>query len=256
MRFNPPIPDELANPEGPEELADAVGLGGPPDAGGPDELADPARSDEPRLPTLLEVMGGPWGMAESSLPPLVFVIAFTANGRDVTGAAKIAVVVGIVLTIVRLARRESPRQSLTGLAGVLIAAFFAARTGRAENYFVPGFFINAAYMSGMLISIVARWPAIGVIVGQFDGTGMAFRDDPVRMRLMVRMTLMWAAMFGVRLAVQLPMYFAGAVVALGVARTLMGYPLIGLVAWLTYRWARLAPPVDEEDSDDVMLGDG
>ena len=223
-------------------------------------LAEDGGRGETRIPTLSEVMGGPGRRAECSLPPLAFGIAFTANGRDVTGAAKIAVVVGVVLTIVRLLRRESPRQSLTGLAGVLIAAFFAARTGKAENYFVPGFFINAAYMSAMLLSIVVRWPAMGVIVGQFDGTAMAFRDDPVRMRLMVRITLMWAAMFGVRLAVQLPMYFAGAVVALGVARTLMGYPLIGLVAWLTYRWARLAPPLDEgdeedSDEDDVLLSD-
>jgi len=224
MRFNPPIPE--------------------------DEIT-PAASAEPQIPTLLEVMGGPWGMAESSLPPLVFVIAFTANSRDVTAAAKIAVAVGIVLTIVRLVRRESPRQSLTGLAGVLIAAFFAARTGRAENYFVPGFFINAGYLSAMLISILARWPAIGVITGQFDGTGMAFRDDPVRMRLMVRVTLLWAAMFGIRLAVQLPMYFAHAVVALGVARTLMGYPLIGLVTWLTYRWVRLAPASPEPTPEDA-----
>jgi hypothetical protein len=214
-----------------------------------DEKAEPGAGRA--VPNLIEVMGGPWGMAESSLPPLVFVIAFTASGRDVGLAARVAVAVGVVLTVIRLGRRESPRQALTGLAGVLIAAWFATRTGKAENYFVPGFFINTGYMAAMLASIAFKWPAIGLIVGQFDGTGTQFRQDPARMRLMNMLTGMWAAMFGLRLAVQLPMYFAEAVVALGVARTLMGYPLIGLVAWITYRWVKIAPteaPVDPQQT--------
>jgi Protein of unknown function (DUF3159) len=35
--------------------------------------------------------------------------------------------------------------------------------------------------------------------------------------------------------VQLPLYLAGAVVALGVAKTAMGLPLFALGLWLTYR---------------------
>jgi hypothetical protein len=37
-----------------------------------------------------------------------------------------------------------------------------------------------------------------------------------------------------RLLVQLPLYLADAVVALGVARTAMGLPLFALGLWLTY----------------------
>ena len=56
----------------------------------------------------------------------------------------------------------------------------------------------------------------------------------------MRASLLWAALFGLRLAVQLPLYLAGAVVALGVARTAMGLPLFALGLWLTYRLVR--PP--------------
>jgi len=48
--------------------------------------------------------------------------------------------------------------------------------------------------------------------------------------------------FATRLAVQLPLYLAGAVVALGIARTAMGLPLFALGLWLTYLLVRRAPP--------------
>jgi hypothetical protein len=41
--------------------------------------------------------------------------------------------------------------------------------------------------------------------------------------------------------VQLPLYLAGAVVALGVARTAMGIPLFALGIWLTWRLVRRMP---------------
>jgi hypothetical protein len=49
-------------------------------------------------------------------------------------------------------------------------------------------------------------------------------------------------LFVVRLIVQLPLYIAGEVVALGVARTAMGLPLFALGLWLTWRLVRRPPP--------------
>jgi Protein of unknown function (DUF3159) len=57
---------------------------------------------------------------------------------------------------------------------------------------------------------------------------------------------MWSALFVIRLAVQLPLYLAGAVVALGVARTAMGLPLFGLGLWLSYLLVRRAPPPEPQ----------
>lgn len=210
----------------------------------PDESQEPAEHPESHVPTLVDSLGGPWGMAEQSVPTVAFVIAFTASGSDTGLAARVAVVVALVLTVVRLARRESPRQALTGLLGVGIAAYFATKTGKAENFYLPGLLINVGYASAMLISIIVRWPLIGLIAGQFDGTGTDFREDPVRARLMAKATWLWVAMFTSRVAVQTPMYLAGSVVVLGIARTVMGMPLMALTAWVTYRWLRLVPDED------------
>jgi hypothetical protein len=48
------------------------------------------------------------------------------------------------------------------------------------------------------------------------------------------MSWVWVALFTTRLAVQLPFYLAGSLVALGIARTAMGLPLFALGIWLCY----------------------
>ena len=186
-----------------------------------------APEPERRAPTLAEAVGGPLGILESSLPAVAFVVAYIISGSDTNASAIVAVALALVLTVLRLARRESPRHALSGLVGVAFAAFIATRSGRAENFFLPGLLANAAYAAAFLISLAARWPLVGVIVGQLDGEGNQWREDPARVRAFVRATWLWAGLFLVRLAVQLPLYLAGAVVALGIARTAMGLPLFG-----------------------------
>ncbi len=173
-------------------------------------------------------------MVESALPAIVFVAVYSLSGSDTNLSAIVAVGVALVLTVARLVRRESPRHALSGLVGVAFAAFVAARSGRAEDFFLPGLLANAVYASAFVISIAARRPLVGIIVGALDGEGQGWRDEPARMRAFTRASWLWAGIFLTRLAVQLPLYLAGAVVALGVAKTAMGLPLLALGLWLTW----------------------
>ena len=54
------------------------------------------------------------------------------------------------------------------------------------------------------------------------------------MRLYSRASWIWVGVFLTRLAVQLPLYLAGALVALGIARAAMGVPIFAIAIWLTY----------------------
>jgi len=200
--------------------------------------ADARRTD---APDFAELLGGPLGMAETSLPAVVFIGSYAISGSDTDTAALLAVGVALVLATARLVRRESPRHALTGLVGVAFAAFVAARSGKAENFFLPGLLANAAYATALLVSIAVRRPLVGVIVGHLDGEGDRWRADPRRVKAFVRATWLWVSLFAARLAVQLPLYLAGAVVALGVARTAMGVPLFALGIWLTWLLVRRTP---------------
>jgi hypothetical protein len=196
---------------------------------------------EPR-PDLREAIGGPLGMAESALPAVAFVVAYTASGQNTDLAAIVAVGLALVLTLVRLAKRETPRHAISGLVGVGFAAFVATRTGRAEDFFLPGLLANAGYGAAFIISIAVRRPIVGYIVTQLDGSAQTdWRSDRRRMTAFIKASWIWAALFLIRLTVQLPLYIAGAVVALGVARTAMGLPLFALGLWLSWLLARRAP---------------
>ena len=180
-------------------------------------------------------------MAETSLPAVAFIVAYALSGSDTDVAAGVAVGLALVLTVIRLVKRESPRHALSGLIGVAFAAFIAARSGRAQDFFLPGLLMNAAYAAAFIVSILARRPLVGLIVGQLDGSSSGWRVDPSRMGAFTRASWMWVGLFLARLAVQVPLYLAGAVVALGVARTAMGLPLFALALWLTWLMVRRQP---------------
>ncbi len=184
-------------------------------------------------PDIGAALGGPLGMLESALPPGAFVIAHTVAGAEANTSAYIAVAIGVVLTVARLARGQTLQFAVSGLAGVGIAAFIVARTGKAENFFLPGLIANAAYATACVVSNTVRRPLIGLVIGSLAGepgkpplgtNAPAYR----------RATWMWAGLFSLRLAVQLPLYFADALVALGTARVAMGLPLYALGLWTTY----------------------
>jgi hypothetical protein len=201
-------------------------------------VAEPTDPEHAPPPSLAEAIGGPLGVAETSLPAVAFVVAYTVSGSDTNTAAEVAVGLALLLTVARLARRESPQHALSGLIGVGFAAFIATRSGKAENFFLPGLLTNAVCASAFFVSLAVRRPLVGIIVTKLDGEGDGWREDPGRMRAFVQATWLWAGLFLVRFVVQLPLYLAGAVVALGIARTALGLPVFVLGLWLTWLLVR------------------
>jgi len=201
-------------------------------------MNDEKTAARPAPTTLAEATGGPLGMLETAVPAVAFVVTYTFSGSNTNLSAAVAVGLALVLTVARLIRRESPQQALSGLIGVGFAAFIATRSGKAENFFLPGLLLNAVNVTALVISILVRWPLIGVIVTKLDGEDSGWREDPMRLRAFRRATWLWAGLFSMRLLVQLPLYLAGAVVALGVARTAMGLPIFILGLWITWLLVR------------------
>ena len=198
---------------------------------------------------LAAAIGGRRGLLDSGLPGLVFVTVFTLNGQDLKTAVWAALGVAGLLAALRLVRREPLTQTLAGLVGVGIAAYFASRTGEARNYFIPGFLLNIGYVFAYAVSALVRWPIVGVLVGPLLGEGLQWRKDPPRLRAYTYATWMFAALFGVRLAVQVPLWLLDRVFILGTVKVLMGVPLFALVAWLSYLVIRAAPPPAQHLAD-------
>lgn len=206
----------------------------------------------PEAVLLERAIGGWRGMIDSGLPALVFVLVYMFDGRQLRPALIAALGTGAVILVLRLIRREPLTQVLAGFAGVAISAWVSARTGQARDFFLWGLIVNVAYGSAFLISLAVRWPLMGVVVGMFTGDPTGWRKDPELRRLFAAATWVWVLLFFSRIVVQVPLYLAGWVEALGTAKIVMGWPLFLFAAYVTYRLLR---PVFQQRRSIEATGD-
>jgi hypothetical protein len=175
--------------------------------------------------TLLAQMGGPMGMLDSGLPVVVFVLVNLIAG--LTPGIIAAVASGVLIAVIRLVRRKPVTQAIGGLFAVGIAAYIAYRTGSARGYFAFGIWTQALYGGAFLISIVVRWPLIGVLWEGLNGRGTAWRANRSLRHRYDAATAVWAVVFALRFGVQQWLYGKGDDVIgwLAAARLGMSYPL-------------------------------
>jgi hypothetical protein len=190
---------------------------------------------------VLNALGGKRGLIDSGLPALVFLIVFNISGKDVDTALYAAVALSILLTLLRLIKRETIQHAFSGLIGVGICALISKRTGNAADFYLPGLWINAAYGLLYAITNLVKWPILGVMLGPILGENLLWRKDPARLNAYIKAGWLWVAMFAARLIVQYPLYKSGNINILGTARLLMGYPLFILTAWGTWQILRKTP---------------
>ncbi|WP_018772420.1 DUF3159 domain-containing protein [Arthrobacter sp. 131MFCol6.1] len=192
---------------------------------------------------VLKSAGGIQGIAESILPGLVFLIAFTIDRENLAMAVTASLAVAAVFTVARLVQRKPLTQALAGFIGVGLSAWLATSTGKAENFYVLGFFTNVGYIVAMSISVAVRWPIAGLLFGFIRNEGLEWRKDPKRIRAYSIGTWVIVAVLVLRLVVQVPLYFMGeqGLAALATTRLLMGAPLYILGIWIAWLITRPAP---------------
>lgn len=198
---------------------------------------------------VLAAIGGWRGVVESLLPATLYlmVFAFTQDAR----VAVIAPIAIVVIAIAwRLIRRETLTAALSGALGVAVCVAAVLFTGEGSSYFVPGFFINGAWIVAHTVSLLIGWPLIGLVLGFLRGSLTDWRKN-ARLRYAAQLaTVVWIAMFAARLAVQLPLFYAGSTEALGIARLVMGVPLFALAILFTWLLlASVSAEVDRESAD-------
>src|SRR5215207_5125594 len=133
-------------------------------------------------PSLTDAVGGPLGIAESALPAAAFVLTYTISGQDTRAAVIAAVALGVVFALARIVRGQTVQYALAGLGGLALSAYVVSKTGRAEDFFVPGLLANAGYALAYAISIFVRWPLLGVIINTAASRGTEWRKEPEQVR--------------------------------------------------------------------------
>jgi hypothetical protein len=220
---------------------------------------------------VLQQLGGWRGMVDATLPTVAFVVANSIDGLR-TGIWA-AVAAALVVFVLRLVRRESIQQAVSGLFAVAVAVAIASASGQARDYFVLGIVRSLAVGVVLLGSIPFRWPLVGVAaeflapshVGSLAGQRRPWdrarpaevaespveaddaepdtdadeapeqhwRDDPRLLRAYTWLTVLWAASFLLRAGVQWIYYRADDVELLGTFSVVLGLPLTAVVLLVT-----------------------
>ena len=93
---------------------------------------------------VVNALGGTRGLIDSGLPALVFMVSFYIT-KEIRPSVTYALILSVGLTLARLIKKDTIQHALSGLFGVAICAFFATKTGKAENFYLPGLIINVVY---------------------------------------------------------------------------------------------------------------
>jgi Protein of unknown function (DUF3159) len=200
---------------------------------------------------LTRLLGGRGGALDASVPPLAFAAGWLVAGwagaegtAAVHWAGAAALLSALVIAGWRLRRGDRPRAVLIGLLGVAVAVLIVLRTGRAVDFFLIQIVSNAVSALAWMVSIAIRWPLLGVVVGIVLGQRARWRRDPHLVSGYSRASWIWVAQYLIRLAVFIPLYVADKVVALGVARAALTWPLVAGCVALSWPAIRSALPAD------------
>jgi hypothetical protein len=194
---------------------------------------------------LSQSLGGARGMIESALPFIAFTIAWVI-ARQLYPAIAAAVVTALLLALIRLIQRQSIKYVVQAVIPTVIAALIATRTGRAQDVFLPGILYNGALAVLSLVTVAIRKPLVGFIIGAAVGDPTGWARDRGLVNMTSKLTLVLAVPYVARFVIQLPLFLAGQVVLLGIAKVVLGWPM--LIAALTVIGIMLSKgrtPMDE-----------
>jgi hypothetical protein len=207
------------------------------------------RGSAPELPSLPEQisaqLGGWRGVVEAAIPVTVFVIVNMI--WSLQPALVASLVLAALIAVARLLQRRPVRYAVNGLFGIGLGAIIAWRTGEARDFYLPGIWISYGYAAAMIGSVALRQPLVGWLWSVlFTGGRAQWRDDRRLMRTFMWLTLLWAAVWIVKVSVQAGLYLADQEHLLGAARLALGTPpyvlLLLVTIWTVRRVERSAAP--------------
>lgn len=209
-------------------------------------VAKVAPGEAPNAQALLAAVGGVRGIVEALLPGLAFLVTYAVTRQLLPSViAPAAVALGFI--VVRIVTRTTPTSAIAGAIGIAFSAAVALWTGNVNDSFLPGFVTNVAFLVALAVSVLVRWPLLGIVAGLLTGDATGWRAVPAKRRVADVATLVWCGLFAARLAVQVPLYLAGATEALAAAKLVMGVPFYAAVLWITWLLMRAAYRADETE---------
>lgn len=196
--------------------------------------------------SLMKSVGGIQGIVETSLPGFAYVLTYAITKNIQISVSVVALAV-FALTVRHVLKKRPLMNLLGSLLGIGLAIYLTIRPGgQAGDFYLKDFWTNGIYGSVLLLSVIIRFPAIGLIVGPATGQGLTWRKDRRKVRFFDLVTLLWVGLFATRLAIEVPLYLVGDVVTLGFVKLVLGLPFYLTMLWVSWLLLRkvITPALD------------
>lgn len=195
------------------------------------------------------VFSGRTNTVDAIIPPLVYALVNWLAG--LFPAAISALLLAVLLTILRLARKQSWLYALSGLILTLFAVGLAWFTQNAVSFFLPSLLTSGILLAVVLVSIWIRKPLAAWSSHLTRAWPKEWYWLPNIRPAYIEVTWMWSVFIAARLIAQYTLYQQGNVSMLGWANALLGWPVTILILIISYLYGlwRLSnlggPSVDE-----------
>ena len=83
---------------------------------------------------VVSALGGKRGLIDSGLPALLFLLVFNISSQNLNASLWAALSLSIILTAIRLIKRQTLQHAFSGLVGVAICALISRRSGNAADF--------------------------------------------------------------------------------------------------------------------------
>ncbi|MEU6859144.1 DUF3159 domain-containing protein [Glycomyces sp. NPDC046736] len=213
----------------------------------PDELP-------PFTEQLSQQLGGVKGVVEAAVPITLFVVLNPllpdAGFGPLSGlqwAILVSAASALAIAAVRALRKEPVRHALNGLFGIALGAFLAWRSTDARDFYLPGIIQGAIYGVLLIVSALVRHPVIGWIYAVVaQGGKKEWRQNKPLVDVLSKITILWGAVFIVKNAVRIWLYWTDQENALGLMTLFGGWPVtIALTAFTIWAVRRHMAKVED-----------
>lgn len=169
---------------------------------------------------------------DALLPPLVYAVSNAIFGLQT--AVLLAAATALFNFSRRILKKENWKYSLAGLIGVVFASTLAYLSNNAGSYFIPALTSSTLFLLVSVITLLFGKPLAAWASHLSRGWPLEWfwRDDikPAYREV----TIFWALYFGLRLSIQLRLFFSEAVLNLAWVNIILGWPAISVVLVISY----------------------
>jgi hypothetical protein len=195
------------------------------------------------------VFTGRSNLIDSIAPPVIFLIVNALLGFEYAMWTSLAI--ALLITVLRLSKRQPLRYAFGGIGGVVLAIAIAQLLGRAEGYFLPGILTGGLTVIGCLVSVIAGRPLVAWTSYIARRWPLDWYWHPKVRPAYNEVTLAWAVFFAIRLGLQWSLFQEQAAGLLGIIQVVTGWPAtiaLLVISYLygTWRLRHLKGPSVEE----------